>query len=62
MCVWLSFQTKEALIAGLRQTFYVNYKRLLHSVAISLCFGFIEGNGGLSGLLIEAFSLYETVS
>ena len=34
MCVWLSFQTKEALIAALRLTFYVNYKRLLHSLAI----------------------------
>jgi len=30
MCVWLSFQTKEALFAALRLTFYVNYKRLLH--------------------------------
>jgi len=24
MCVWLSFQTKEALFAALRLTFYVN--------------------------------------
>jgi len=29
MCVWLSFQTKEALFAALRLTSYVN-KRLLH--------------------------------
>ena len=34
MCVWLSFQTKEALFAALRLTFYVNYKRLLHLIAI----------------------------
>ena len=25
MCVWLSFQTKEALFAALKLTFYVNY-------------------------------------
>ena len=30
VCVWLSFQTKEALFAALRLTFYVNYKWLLH--------------------------------
>ena len=30
MCIWLSFQTKEALFAALRLTFCVNYKRLLH--------------------------------
>jgi len=35
MCVWLSFQTKEALFAALRLTFYVKYKRLLHLMAIS---------------------------
>jgi len=34
MCVWLSFQTKEVLFAALRLTFYVNYKRLLHSMVI----------------------------
>ena len=34
MCVWLSFQTKEALFAALKLTFYVNYKRLLHLMAI----------------------------
>jgi len=34
MSVWLSFQTKEALFAALRLTFYVNYKRLLHLRAI----------------------------
>jgi len=34
MCVWLSFQTKEALFAAFRLTFYVNYKRLLRSIAI----------------------------
>jgi len=34
MCVWVSFQTKEALFAALRLTFYVNYKRLLHLMAI----------------------------
>jgi len=34
MCVWLSFQTKEALFAALRLTFYVNHKRLLHLMAI----------------------------
>jgi len=34
MCVWLSFQTKEALFAALKQTFYVNHKRLLHLMAI----------------------------
>jgi len=30
----LSFQTKEALFALLRLTFHVNYKRLLHLMAI----------------------------
>jgi len=34
MCVWLSFQTEKALFAALRLTFYVNYKRLLHLLAI----------------------------
>jgi len=34
MCVWLSFQTEEALFATLKQTFYVNHKRLLHLMAI----------------------------
>ena len=34
MCVWLSFQTKEALFAALRLTFYLHYKRLLHLLAI----------------------------
>jgi len=34
MCVWLSFQTKEALFTALRVTFYVNYKRLLHLMVI----------------------------
>jgi len=34
MCVWLSFQTKEALFAALRLTFYVIYKRILRSIAI----------------------------
>jgi len=34
MCVWLSFQTKEALFAALRLAFFVNYKRLLHLMAI----------------------------
>jgi len=34
MCVWLSFQTKEALFAVLRLTFYVNYKWLLHLMTI----------------------------
>ena len=33
MCVWLSFQTKD-LFAALRLPFYVNYKRLLHLMAI----------------------------
>jgi len=33
MCAWLSFQTKESVFAALRLTFYVNYKRLLHSMA-----------------------------
>jgi len=48
MCVLLSFQTKEALFAALRLTFYVNYKRLLHfNGDISLCFGFNEGNRAL---------------
>jgi len=32
MCVWLSFQTKEALFAALRLTFYINYKRHFHSM------------------------------
>jgi len=63
MCVWLSFQTKEALFAALRLTFYVNYKRLLHLMAdISHCFGFNGGNRALLGLLIEAVVLYETVA
>ena len=56
MCVWLSFLTKEALFAALRLTFYVNYKRLLHS-DISLCFGFNAGNRALLDLLTEAFRL-----
>jgi len=34
MCVWLSLQTKEALFAALKLTFYVIYKRLLHLMAI----------------------------
>ena len=34
MCIWLSFETKEALFAALRLTFYVSYKRLLHLMAI----------------------------
>jgi len=34
MCVWLSIQTKEALFAVLKLTFYVTYKRLLHLMAI----------------------------
>ena len=34
MCVWLSFQIKEALFAALKLTFYINYKRLLHLMAI----------------------------
>jgi len=34
MCVWLSFQTKEAHFAALKQTFYVNHKRLLHLMAM----------------------------
>jgi len=34
MCVRLSFQTKEAVFAALRRTFYVNHKRLLHVMAI----------------------------
>jgi len=34
MCVWLSFQTKEALFAALKLTFYINYKRLLYLMAI----------------------------
>jgi len=34
MCVWLSFQTKEALFAALRLTSYVNYEPLLHLMAI----------------------------
>jgi len=34
MCVWLSFQIKEALFAALKLKFYVNYKRLLHLMAI----------------------------
>jgi len=33
MCAWLSFQTK-ALFAALRLTFYVNFKRFLHLMAI----------------------------
>ena len=33
-CVWLSFQSKEALFAALKLAFYVNYKRLLHLMAI----------------------------
>ena len=34
MCVWLSFQTKEALFAALKQTIYVNHKQPLHLMAI----------------------------
>jgi len=34
MCVWLSFQTKEALFAALRLTFYVNNKQLLQLMPI----------------------------
>jgi len=42
MFIWLSFKTKEALFAAFRLTFYVNYKRLLHSMAIFRCYGFNE--------------------
>jgi len=38
----LKLKTKEALFAAFRLTFYVNYKRLLHSMAIFRCFGFNE--------------------
>jgi len=34
MGVWLSFQSKEALFAALRPIFYVNYKRIIHLIAI----------------------------
>jgi len=34
MRVWLSFQTKEALFAALKQTLYVNHEQLLHLIAI----------------------------
>jgi len=52
MYVWLSFQTKEALFAELRLTFYVNYKRLLHALATFLsCFAFSEGNRAWLGFL-----------
>jgi len=37
MCIWLPFQTKEALFAALRLSFYINYKRLLHLMAIFCC-------------------------
>jgi len=60
MCVWLSFQTKEALFAALRPTFYVNYKRLLHRRYFDL-FRIQRGNRALLDLLIETFSLCETV-
>jgi len=30
MRAWLSFQTKKALFAALRLTFFENYKQLLH--------------------------------
>ena len=63
MCVWLSFQTKEALFAVLKQTFYVNHKRLPHLMAIfRSVFGFSEGTRALLGFSKEAFSLYETVA
>jgi len=62
MCVWLSFQTKEALFAALKLTFCINYKRLLYNGDISLCFGFNEDTRTLLGLLTEVFSLRETVA
>ena len=62
MCVWLSFQAKEALFAALKLTLYVNYKRLLHLMAIFRRFGFNDGDRALLDLLIEAFSLCETVA
>jgi len=34
MCLWLSFQTKEALVVAFKQTSYVNDKRLLYLMAI----------------------------
>jgi len=34
MCVWLSFKNKDVLFAALSVTFFVNYKRLLHLMAI----------------------------
>jgi len=60
MCVWLSFRTKETLFV--RLTFCVNYKRLSINGDISLSFEFNEGTHALLGLLIEAFSLCETVA
>jgi len=64
ICVWLSFQTKEALFAALRLSFYINYNRRLHLMAIFCSVSdstrFNEGNRALLDLLIEAFDLYET--
>jgi len=56
LCVWLSFQTKEALFAALRLTFYVNYKRLLHLMAIFRSVSESTMVIDLLDLLIEAFS------
>ena len=63
MCVWLSFQTKEALFAALKLTFYVNDKRLLHLMTIfrsvsastrvlALCYKGVR-KGGLGGLMLK---------
>ena len=55
MCVWLSFQTKEALFAALKLTFY----EIINDFSIgdiSFCFRFNEGTRALLGLLTEAFS------
>ena len=62
MCVWLSFQSKEALFAALRLTFYVNYKRLLHLKTIFRSASESTRIIDLLSLLIEALSLYEIVA
>jgi len=56
MRVWLLFQTKEALFAALRLTFYVNYNRLLQLMVIIRSVS--DSTRVDRALLVEAFSLF----
>ena len=62
MCVWLSFQIKEDLFVALILTFYVNYKRLLHLMAIFLSVSDSTRVLALCQVCLEAFSLCEAAA